>query len=476
MFDTPENLLKFAQDHKVEMIDLKFADLTGRWHHVTMPDAAFTEKVIIEGVGFDSSSLPGFKSETAGDMVLLPDISTAVIDPFWESYTLSIICDIMEADSLVQFSRNPRGVLKKTEQYLKSMNIADSCQISPEYEFYIFDGLELYNDDYASGYDVISYEGDWNRVDDEAHDLGYKIPLQGGYHAIPPLDSMYNLRAEIVKYLESAGIKVKYHHHEVGAPGQTEIEVLFNEPLKACDQGMMIKYIIRMVCQRRGKTASFMPKPLYKQAGSGMHFHQFLQKDGKSLFYKEGGYANLSDIALHYIGGILKHTPAVMAFTNPSTNSYKRLVPGFEAPTRLFFGLANRSATIRIPKYDDNPIMKRIEFRPGDASCNIYFAAAAQLLAGIDGIKNKIDPAKEGFGPYDMKVQYLPPEEAAKIKSVPENMLGAMEALDKDRDFLKIDNIFNDDLIDTWIDLKTKEHYDVINRPHPHEFFMYHTI
>ena len=474
MFTSQEEALRFIKDEKVEMIDLTFTDLIGRLHHITVPAASFNEKIFSNGIAFDSSSIPGFKTKGGSDIILIPDENTGRIDPFWSYKTLAFTGSSYEAGSRQPFHRDPRNVLKKAVEYFHSLKIADGCYFSPEYEFYIFDGIKIINEINHSEYLITSEEAGWRENGSDFIGNGQKIPLQEGYHAMPPRDRCFNTRSEMVKQMVDEGIKVKYHHHEVGAAGQLEIEVLFEEPLKAADQGTQIKYIAKMVAERCGKTITFMPKPLYNAAGSGMHFHQFLHANGKSIFYKDGGYANLSDTALNYIGGLLDHTPAVMGFTNPSTNSYKRLIPGFEAPTKIFFGLANRSACIRIPKYDDNDRLKRIEFRPGDGTGNLYLAIAAQLLAGLNGIKNKTNPTEKGFGPIDRNVLNLPLEEQNRIKSVPANLKEAMTELDKDRTFLTSSGAFTDDLINGWIEYKLqKEYYRLFERPHPYELEMY---
>ena len=473
MFTTTEEALRFARDQEVEMIDLRFIDLIGRWHHVTIPVSFFSEETFTAGIAFDSSSVPGFKSTASGDMVLIPDERTGSMDPFWQAKTMFFICDVREAGSLMPFSRCPRNVLKKAVEYLSSLKIADGCWFSPEFEFYIFDGVKIINAANQASYCVASEESGW-RLNQENSSNGFRLFHQVGYHAMPPREKLHDIRSEIVKLMLENGIKVKYHHHEVGSAGQVEIEVLFFDPLEAADKGILVKYLAQMVASKHDKTVTFMPKPLNDSAGSGMHFHQFLHQDGKSLFYQKGGYANLSELAVNYISGLLHHTPAVMAFTNPSTNSYKRLVPGFEAPTKLFFGLANRSAAIRIPKYDDNEYLKRIEFRPGDGSGNIYLMIAAQLMAALDGIIRKIDPTEHGYGPIDENVTRLPEEKQAEIKSVPESLEEAMEALDGDREFLTSNEVFTHDLICSWIEYKLEnEHKQVRNRPHPYEYELY---
>jgi len=470
-------VFKTVQEQNVEMVDLKFCDLFGRWHHITIPVSQFDETVFTQGIGFDGSSVPGFKKMEAGDMVLIPDVESLLIDKFWHQKTMSFICSAHEADTMELFNNDPRNIAYRAEQFLRETGIADTSYWSPEFEFYVFDNIAYVNDINFAGYQVDSEEADWNTGYDEEQNLGYKIPRQGGYHAIPPLDNLFNLRAEMVKQIENCSIPVRYHHHEVGGPGQSEIEIHHHPLLRAGDVTMTIKYIIRMVAKENRKTVTFMPKPLYNEAGSGMHFHMRLVKDGKPVFYDENGYAGLSQEALYFIGGILKHGPALLAFTNPSTNSYKRLVPGFEAPVKAIFGLANRSAAIRIPKYANTPDTKRFEFRPPDATCNIYLALSALLMAGIDGIKNKIDPVKEGFGPYDINIFNLPKEEQDRIKSLPSSLKEALDALQNDCEFLMQGNIFSEQLIQSWIDHKLKNEFnEVCNRPHPYEMNLYYDL
>lgn len=469
--------LAYASQKNVEMIDLKFCDLFGRWHHLTIPVSQFDETVFTKGVAFDGSSIPGFKKLEAGDMVLVPDIDTMLIDKFWEQPTLSFICSAYEADSLTLFKNDPRNVAYRAEQYLRSTGIADTSLWSPEFEFYIFDSITYMNDINLAFYRIDSEEADWNSGVEEEQNLGHKIPRQGGYHAIPPLDNLFNLRAKMVQYIEECGIPVRYHHHEVGGPGQSEIEIHHHPLLKTGDVTMTVKYIVRMVANRHNKTVTFMPKPLYNEAGSGMHIHVQLWKNGQNLFYDEQGYAGLSQIALYFIGGVLKHGPALLALTNPSTISYKRLVPGFEAPVKAIFGLANRSAAIRIPKYANTPETKRFEFRPPDATCNIYLAITALLMAGIDGVIHQIDPVKEGFGPYDINIFNMPKAEQDKIKSLPASLKEALDALADDHDFLLAGEIFSEQLIETWIDYKlNKEFNEVRRRPHPYEISLYYDV
>ncbi len=469
--------LKYAEQNKIEMVDLKFCDLFGRWHHLTIPISQFDESVFMRGVTFDGSSVPGFKKLESGDMVLIPDIDTMLIDKFWHQNTLSFICSAYEADTLELFKNDPRNVAYRAEQFLKANGIADESLWSPEFEFYIFDSITYINDVNLACYRIDLEEGDWNSGVEDEQNLGHKIPRQGGYHAIPPLDNLYNLRAQMVQYIEECSIPVRYHHHEVGGPGQSEIEIHHHPLLKAGDMTMMIKYIIRMVANKNQKTVTFMPKPLYNEAGSGMHIHIQLWKEEKNLFYDEKGYAGLSQAAMYFIGGVLKHGPALLAFTNPSTISYKRLVPGFEAPVKAIFGLANRSAAIRIPKYANTQETKRFEFRPPDATCNIYLAISALLMAGIDGINKQIDPTREGFGPYDINIFNISKSEQEKIKSLPASLKEALDALAADHDFLLEGEIFSERLIETWIDHKfNKEFNEVRSRPHPYEMSLYYDV
>jgi glutamine synthetase len=474
---TSSALLPWAKKNGIEVIDLKFVDLFGRWHHISLPGSRMNSDLFTRGIAFDGSSVPGFKKLEAGDMVLLPDPKTASIDPFWEKKTLSLICQPAEADTRKAFWKDPRAIMYNAEAWMKDLGIADQSEWGPEFEFYIVDSVHYRNEINECFYRIDSAEADWNSAVDEGKNLGYKIPHQGGYHAIPPQDQLYDLRAEMVAEIEKAGIPVRYHHHEVGGPGQSEIEIEESPLSLVGDNAMRIKYIIKMVAARANKTVTFMPKPLFNEAGSGMHFHQRLRKGKKNLFWDAKGYAGLSKTALHYIGGLLQHAPALLAFTNPSTNSYKRLVPGFEAPVRTFFGLANRSAAVRIPKYANTAATKRIEFRPPDASCNIYLAMAAQLMAGLDGIRRKLDPTELGFGPIDTNIYELSDSELNRIGGLPTSLREAMVALNEDRDFLLEGGVFPEELIDFWIETKMeKEYNEVRNRPHPYELSLYFDV
>lgn len=472
MFRSFDEADTFICDRSIEMVDLKFCDLWGRWHHVTIPAGRFTPTLMEEGVGFDGSSL-GFKAVSSGDMVLVPDLSTGFVDPFWEVPTVSFICTTLEADTRQLFPYDPRSIARRAEAFLSDSGIADESRWGPEYEFYLFDGVSYENRMNAASYRVESREADW-----KSHELGsgYSIPRHGGYHAIPPQDQLAPARTRIVRNLEAMGVEVKYHHHEVGGPGQCEIETPIFPMLQAADATLLVKYVTRMTAAQMGLTATFMPKPLYGEAGSGMHFHQLLVKDGRNLCYDPAGYGTISGLARSYIAGLLLHGGAVMAFTNPSTNSYRRLIPGFEAPTSAIYSLANRSAAIRIPKYANRPETARFEFRPPDATCNPYLAISAQLLAGIDGIRKGLDPTELGFGPVDEDVFLWAAEKRATIKSLPTSLDAAMDALEADHEFLLEGNVFSEDLVQRWITRKRAEEREVRNRPHPYEIERYYDL
>jgi glutamine synthetase len=472
-----EELIAFAKAEGIHVIDLCYTNLLGQWHHVSLPLNQFSEEMFHRGVAFDGSGVPGFAKLESSDMVVVPDPATAIVDTFWDQKALSMICVVCDAQTQEPFHGDPREIAKRAEQYLCQSGIADQSLWGPEFEFYIFNSIKYRNDVNTSFYQIDSEEADWGSKTDEPGYLGSKIPRRGGYHAIPPLDRMYNIRAEMVSVIQACGIEVRYHHHEVGGPGQSEIEMIMGPLLKTADAAQRIKYIVKMVAQRNQKTATFMPKPLFDEAGSGMHFHQRLTKDGKPIFYDKEGYGGLSELALYYIGGLLHHGPALLSITNPSTNSYKRLIPGFEAPVNLFFSLANRSAAIRIPRYATAPQEKRFEFRPPDGTCNIYLAMAAQLMAGIDGIKRKIDPTKAGFGPLDVNVFALPPEERNTIKSLPASLRETLIALKEDHDFLLEGGVFPEDFFSYWVSYKMEQEYNAVrNRPHPYEMRLYYDV
>ncbi|MFC2023262.1 type I glutamate--ammonia ligase [Chloroflexota bacterium] len=473
MFSSFDEAERFVADNEIRMVDLKYTDLWGRWHHVTLPASQFTFQRLQDGVGFDASSV-GLKPLKAGDMVVVPDLSTGFTDPFWEAPTLSFICSAKEADTRLDFPRDPRNIARRAEAHLRELDVAEESRWGPEFEFYIFDSVAFENEVHSVGYTLESSEGLWNS---SRGGLGHYIPLHGGYHAHPPRDSLYNLRSEICLHLEAMGVPIKYHHHEVGGPGQVEIETPLMALLESADAAMMVKYVAKMTAAAHQQTVTFMPKPLFGEAGNGMHFHQMLMKEGISLFYDADGYAGLSTIALHYIGGLLKHGPALLAFTNPSTNSFRRLVPGYEAPVNLFFSAGNRSAAVRIPMYACSPSKQRIEFRPPDATCNVYLALAAQLMAGLDGILNGIDPTAAGFGPFDTNVFNWPEEERKKVKGLPASLGEALQALEEDHGFLLEGGVMDEEFIQDWIDYKmTYEHLEVRDRPHPYEMALYFDV
>jgi glutamine synthetase len=473
VFATFEDSRRYVQENDVQMVDLKFADLWGRWHHITIPQVQFTPVLLEDGIGFDGSAV-GLKSVKAGDMVLVPDLSTGFVDPFWDTPTLSFICATLEADTKAVFANDPRNIARRAEEYLVESGVADRSQWGPEFEFYVFDSVAYENEMNRSGYSVESGEATWRS---RAAGHGHYIPLHGGYHAIPPKDTLYNLRAEMSLHLQAMGVPVKYHHHEVGGPGQCEIETPLVGLLEAGDMTMIVKYVTKMVAHRHGQTVTFMPKPIYGEAGSGMHFHQHLFKGSRNVFYDPAGYGLLSQTALYYISGLLLHGPALLAFTSPSTNSYRRLVPGFEAPINAFFSVGNRSAAVRIPRYATQPDQVRFEFRPPDATCNVYLALAAQLLAGLDGIRRQIDPTEAGLGPIDADVFAWTDEQRAAIRSLPSSLKESLDALADDHEFLLAGGVFSEDLIKRWIAFKMgEEYYRVRNRPHPYEMELYFDV
>lgn len=470
MFKTFAEADKFIKEHSVRMVDLKFTDLWGRWHHVTISATEFIPSLMQAGVGFDGSSV-GLKSVKSGDMSLIPDLSTGFLDPFYESPTLSFICDTVEADTKKPFFKDPRQIAQRAEAALKKFGLADKSVWGPEFEFYIFDSASFENSMNTAAYHLESGESSPN--DQFVAGSGDYIPQHGGYHAIPPKDKLFTLRSRMTLALEDAGVPIKYHHHEVGSAGQCEIETPLLGLLKSADSALMIKYFTKMIASEVGKTVTFLPKPLYGESGSGMHFHQQLFKEEKNLFYDAGSSNLLSQAALFYIGGLLKHAPAILAFTNPTTISYRRLVPGFEAPVNAFYSTGNRSAAIRVPKYATQPDKVRFEFRPPDATCNPYLAMAAMLMAGIDGMRKQIDPTVEGFGPFDEDIFSWTPEKRATIKSLPTSLDEALNALAEDHDFLLVEDVFTEELIRDWTKAKRAEIDDLRKRPHPYEMERY---
>lgn len=477
MFKTYEEVMGYCREEQIQMIDFKMIDLLGRWRHLSIPTNRFTPDTLKYGIGFDGSNY-GFAPVEKSDMVFIPDITTAVHDPFTDVPTLSMIGDVfvIAQPENYRFDQDPRTIAFKAEDYMRNLQIADEMRIGPEYEFHVFDHVNYECLPHRSGYSIDAEQAIWNSGESDYQNLGYKIPLKGGYHIAPPQDILYDLRSRMCLLMEENDIPVKYHHHEVGGPGQIEIEVEFGGMCEMADKTMLAKYLIKNLAFQEGKTVTFMPKPLYGEAGNGLHVHMHLFKNGEPLFYDENGYSGLSKDALYFIGGLLKHAPAVLAFTNPSTNSYKRLVPGYEAPVSLCFATANRSAVIRVPAYAKSPMQKRFEFRSSDATCNPYLAFSAILMAGLDGIQNQIDPTAEGFGPYDINLYNLPPEERAKIKALPKTLDEALDALEKDHDFLLAGGVFPKRLIEVWIETKRKESRRILDQPHPLEFEMYYDL
>jgi glutamine synthetase len=465
-----DNVLKLIKEEEVKFVDLRFTDTRGKDQHVTFPHHQIDADVFEDGKMFDGSSISGWKGIHESDMILMPDASTAVIDPFFEDKTLVLRCDIVEPSTGQGYGRDPRSLAKRAEDYLRSTGIGDTAFFGPEPEFFVFDDVRWAQEMRGGFYEIDSSEGHWSsRKQMDGGNPGHRPGIKGGYFPVPPVDSLQDLRSEICTVLESLGIPTEVHHHEVATAGQCEIGTRFDTLVKRADSTMMLKYVIQNVCHSYGKTATFMPKPLVGDNGSGMHVHQSISKDGKNLFAGDR-YGGLSDLALHYIGGIIKHARAINAFTNSTTNSYKRLVPGFEAPIMLAYSARNRSASIRIP-WVSNPRGRRIEVRFPDPLSNPYFAFAALMMAGLDGIKNKIDP-----GPaMDKDLYDLEPEEAKHIPTVCHSLDMALDALDRDREFLKAGGVFTDDMIDAYIELKNTEVTRFRMTPHPVEFDMYYS-
>jgi len=477
MFADATEALEFVAAEEVQMIDLKVIDLPGRWHHVTLPASQLTADRLRHGVGIDTSSYPGYKAVEAGDMRAVPDLSTGMPDTFCETKTLSFICNIVEPISGEPYERDPRGVAGRAEEYFSEVVSAGHPVFSPEMEFYVFSDVRYTSEMNAAGYEVDSTEAGWNSAQDEMPNLGHKIPSHGGYHAVAPRDQLNDLRSRMLLAIEDAGVTGHYHHHEVGAPGQVEIEVGLGPLREMADAVMKMKYIIFNMAHDAGLTATFMPKPMFGEAGSGMHVHQYVAHEGKSLFWDPGdSYAHLSEMGLQWVGGLLKHAAALLALCSPSTNSYRRLVPGYEAPISAFFGLSNRTAAVRVPAYSVNERENRIEFRPSDATCNPYLCLAAMAMAGLDGIRSGIDPTAEGFGPFNEDVVKMAPEQRAAIVQLPTSLEDAMAALESDHDFLLEGGVFSTDLIESWLAFKAEEIESVNLRPHPHEYALYYDL
>ncbi|MEM9154317.1 MAG: type I glutamate--ammonia ligase [Cyanobacteria bacterium P01_F01_bin.33] len=473
MPSTPQEVLSMISENGVEIVDLKFIDLPGTWQHCSFHISQIDEETIAEGLPFDGSSIRGWKAINESDMLMVPDPSSAWLDPFTEMPTLSMTCSISEPRTGEPYDRCPRSIAAKAIGYMRSAGIADTAYFGPEAEFFIFDDVRFDQTQNSAYHYVDSIEGRWNSGREEAGgNMGYKPRYKEGYFPVPPTDTYQDLRTEMLLTMGKLGVPIEKHHHEVATGGQAELGFRFGELIEAADNLMIYKYVIKNVARKHGKTVTFMPKPLFNDNGTGMHTHQSLWTNGEPLFFGDG-YANLSQMALHYIGGILKHAPALLAFTNPTTNSYKRLVPGFEAPVNLAYSSGNRSASIRIPLTGSNPKAKRLEFRCPDATSNPYLAFAAMLMAGLDGIKNQIDPGAS----LDVDIYDLSPEELAGIPSTPGSLLEALENLEKDHQFLLEGGVFTEDLIQTWIEYKIDNEVNPLRlRPHPYEFALYYDV
>jgi glutamine synthetase len=471
----PRDVFDLAGQHGATMVDLKFTDLPGTWQHMGLSLNAFDEDAFADGIGFDGSSIRGFQEIYESDMLLMPDPSTAVIDPFYEQVTLSVICTVLDPITREPYTRDPRYVAIKAEEHLRASGIADLCYFGPEAEFYVFDHVAFDQQAHTAFYEVDSEEGHWTsgqgfqRRGEGLAALGYKNRSQEGYFPAPPNDTQADLRARMVETLESLGLHTESHHHEVGGPGQAEIDLRFLPLLQMADALQLHKYVVKNTAKRAGKTATFLPKPIFEENGSGMHVHQSLWKGGETLMHDEAGYALLSDLALSYAAGLLEHGRAVMAFCAPSTNSYRRLVPGYEAPVLLKHSQRNRSAAVRIPMYSPSPKAKRLEFRPPDPLANPYLAFPAMLLAGLDGIERGLKPSD----PLDVNMYELPPEQLAEIPKVPSTLDEALDALEADHAFLTKGGVFTEDLIETYVEFRREQSDKVKIRPHPYEFPMY---
>jgi glutamine synthetase len=468
---TPKNVLEMAKKSGAKMVDIKFVDTFGTWQHFSCPISELTEDVFVDGFGFDGSSIRGWKSIEASDMLAMPDPATAFIDPFCSVPTLSLTTTIAETGTKEAYNRDPRGIAQRGEGYLASTGVADAAVFGPEAEFFIFDDVQFDTKANGTFYSVDSEEAIWNTGKEDLPNLGYKIRHKEGYFPVAPNDTQQDIRTEMCLLMEQLGIKIERQHHEVATGGQAEIDFRFDTLVRTADNMMLYKYVIKNVARRHGKTATFMPKPLFGDNGSGMHTHQSLWKKGKPLFAGKE-YAGLSQMALHYIGGVLKHAKALCALCSPTTNSYKRLVPGFEAPVNLAYSARNRSAAIRIPTFSENPKAKRIEYRPPDASANPYLCYTALLMAGLDGVLNKIDPGE----PMDKNMYELPPEELAKVPQVPSSLTEALDHLEKDHAFLLKGDVFTSDFLEMWISHKRKEADALRIRPHPYEFYLYYDV
>jgi glutamine synthetase len=473
MATTVKDVFSLIKENDIKMIDLRFTDLFGLWQHFSLSSKHIDEDMFEEGIGFDGSSIRGFQSIEESDMILIPDPTTSFVDPIFEVPTLVIICDVYDPITRQPYSRDPRYVAKKAEGYLKKTGIADLSYFGPEAEFFVFDSVRYGGGTNSGYYFLDSNEGWWNSGAELGRlgpNLGGQIPPKRGYFPVPPTDTLQDIRSKMVLAMESAGINVEVHHHEVGTAGQCEIDLRFDTLTRMADQLIMYKYIVKSVARQHGMSATFMPKPLFEDNGSGMHTHQSLWKGGDTVMFDEAGYAQLSDVARYYIGGLLKHASALLAFAAPTTNSYRRLVPGYEAPINLVYSQRNRSAICRIPMYSGSPKAKRVEFRAPDPSCNPYLCFAALLMAGLDGVQNQIDPG----APIDKDLYDLPPDEAALITNTPGSLDAVLSALEDDHEFLLEGDVFTPDLIEAYVSYKRANEIDPVRlRPHPHEFNLY---
>jgi glutamine synthetase len=466
-------VLDLCESRKVKIVDFKFTDLPGTLQHISIPAQRLSADMLTGGIGFDGSSIRGFAEIQESDMLLMPDQNTAFIDPVCKVPTASFICDVHDPVTRERYWRDPRYIAQKAEAYMRSMKIADVAYFGPEAEFFVFDSVRFDQNQHSGYYYLESEEGAWNSGRDGEPNLGYRPRYKEGYFPAPPTDTLMDFRSTAIMKMADAGIEVEVHHHEVATGGQGEIGIKYQPMTKIADHLMLYKYVLKNVAKEHNKTVTFMPKPIFQDNGSGMHIHISLAKDGVNLFYNQEGYAQLSLMAMNFIGGLLAHSPALLAFTSPTTNSYRRLVPGYEAPVNLVYSQRNRSAAIRIPIYSHSPKSKRIEYRPPDPSCNPYLAFAAILMAGLDGVAKRTDPGE----PMDVDIFELPPEQAAKIKTVPGSLEKVLEELETDQEFLLKGGVFTKDIIETWIDYKRRRENDQIRlRPHPYEFYLYFDV
>ncbi len=465
---TPKDGVAFVKENKAQFVDIRFTDLFGQWQHFSMTAEDFNEALFEDGIGFDGSSIRGFQAINESDMLLIPDPETLHMDPFTEHPTAFVICKIEDPITRQPYSRDPRYVADKCLQYMRSTGIADTAYFGPEAEFFLFDALLFENHPWKAGFSIESEEGHWTSASEQS--AGFTIRQKGGYFPCPPIDKLQDVRSEIVTQLQAVGIEVEVHHHEVASAGQCEIDMRFSPLIQMADSLIKYKYVIRNVAYRHGLIACFMPKPLFGDNGSGMHIHMSLWKNGETMMYDETGYAGLSDTARFFVGGLLKHAASLLAFCAPTTNSYRRLVPGYEAPINLMYSQRNRSACVRIPMYSKSPKAKRVEFRAPDPTANPYLAFSACAMAGLDGVQNRIEPPV----PVDKDLYELPPEEKAGIAQTPGSLRATLEALQEDQEYLKKGDVFTPDLLDTYIKFKLEHECDAVDlRPHPYEFYLY---